>query len=323
MFSDRAADRLTTRGHEVVLVDARDADFFERVQSCDGFLWWFPPGALPRELGKRVLSALDHATHLHVLPDWRSCWHFDDKIAQTYLLQAAGIPMPATRIFWRYEDAIAFCRTARYPLVLKLPNGYRAENVALLRNPREAETMARRLFGAGVTSLQPRRFATLRALLRPLRNRLAAWRGRPPLSEPQSHRGSMLLQEFVPDNDFDTRVTIIGNRAFAFRRRNRPDDFRASGGGLNDYDPANIDHDAIELAYRVADTLGMPTVCVDVMRTNGTPCITELSYFYEPRLIRACPGHWLRDGTWVAGAMTPEDAVVDDFVSKLRPSTGG
>ena len=39
-------------------------------------------------------------------------------------------------------------------------------------------------------------------------------------------RGYVYFQDFIPDNQFDTRVTVIGNRAFAFIRKVRPGDFR-------------------------------------------------------------------------------------------------
>jgi hypothetical protein len=324
-FSERWVARLTELGHDVQLVSVRDPDFLERVKACDGFLWWFPPLPYPRELGKRLLPALDHATSVHatnvfVHPDWRSCWHFDDKVAQTYLLQAVGIPMPRTWVLWRYDEAIEFCRTAQYPLVIKLSSGFRSENVGLLRDRPEAERMARRFFGAGVSALHPRRFESLRAATRPFRNWLQLRRGRAPLSPPVVHRNHMLVQEFVAGNDFDTRVTIIGDRAFSWRRGNRPNDFRASGGGFNDYDPGKIDRDALLLAFQAAQTLRMPSVCFDILRRGGSPVITELSYFYESHLVAACPGHWRkRDGEleWVEGSMRAEDAVLDDFLARL------
>ena len=57
---------------------------------------------------------------------------------------------------------------------------------------------------------------------------------------PESQRSYILWQEFIPDNQRDFRVTIIGRRyAFVFWRNNRPGDFRASGSGLIDYDVAD------------------------------------------------------------------------------------
>lgn len=319
-FSARWVERLTAAGHEVELVSVRDPDFLERVSACDGFLWWFPPLPYPRELGKRLLSALDHATNVFVHPDWRSCWHFDDKVAQTYLLQAAGIPMPRTWVLWRYDEAMEFCRTAQYPLVIKLSSGFRSENVGLLRNRAEAERMAQRLFGAGVSALRPRKLEPLRVATRPFRNWLRLRLGRAPLSLPVVHRNYMLVQEFVAGNEFDTRVTIIGDRAFAWRRNNRPNDFRASGAGRNDHDPAKIDRDALRLAFHAARTLRMPSLCFDVLRRDGKPVITEVSYYFESKSVPLSSGHWRLDGDelrWIEGTMRAEDAVLDDFLARL------
>lgn len=319
-YSDRWVPRLTELGHEVRLVSVSSPDFLERVAECDGFLWWFPPIARVREVGKLLLGALDHSAKVMVHPDLRSCWHFDDKIAQAYLLQSSGVPMPKTWVFWRYDMAMEFFRTATYPLVTKLSSGVRSENVALLRNAKEARRMARRMFGTGVETLLPRRFAKLRVAVRPFRN---AWRfalGRPPLQRPAVHRNYMLVQEFVEGNEFDTRVTVIGNRAFAFRRSNRPNDFRASGSHIQDDDPSKIDLDAIRLAFAAAQTLRMPALCFDILRHQGSPVITEISYYFNAPSIRECPGHWReRDGEldWMAGSTHAEDAVLDDFLARL------
>jgi hypothetical protein len=319
-YSDRWIERLTELGHDVQLVNVRADDFIERVSTCDGFLWWFPPGPLPRELGRRLLTALAQMPNLLAAPDWRSCWHFDDKIAQSYLLRAAGIPMPKTHVFWLYSDAVEFLRHAQYPLVLKLSYGYRARNVGLLRNRLEAEAMARRLFGAGVVTLEPRRFDTLRAMVRSIRSWIGMRLGRAPLPKASRQQSSMLVQEFVPGNEFDTRVTIIGDRAFAWRRGNRPNDFRASGGGRNDTNPANIESDVVRLAFHVAQTLQMPSMSTDVLRLDGRPVITEVSYYYEQPLIHACAGHWRLHGNdleWIEGPIRAEDAILDDFLSRL------
>lgn len=322
-FSARWVERLTELGHEARLISVRDPDFLERVQECDGFLSWFPPLAGPRESGRRVLSALSHATDLVVHPDWRSCWHFDDKAAQAYLLQAAGIPMPATRVFWRFDEAMKFFRTAEYPLVLKLSAGFRAVNVGLLRNRAEAERMARRLFGGGVSSLRPRRFEGLRAAVRPLRNWLRRRLGRAPLAPRVLQRDFMLVQEFVRGNDFDLRVTIIGDRAFVAHRRNRPNDFRASGSGNTDLEPSILDADAIRLVFRAAQTLRMPSMCADVLRSAGNPVISEISHYFESWQIHLCPGHWRVAGdelTWIDGPMYAEDAILDDFLGRVGSS---
>jgi glutathione synthase/RimK-type ligase-like ATP-grasp enzyme len=130
----------------------------------------------------------------------------------------------------------------------------------------------------------------------------------------------MLVQELVAGNDFDTRVTIIGNRAFAWRRGNAPGDFRASGSGREDLDPAAIDPAAIRLAFRTARTLGMPTAAMDMLRREGEVVVTEVSYYFEPFMLRRCLGHWRSDGDalhWVEGPVQPEVAILDDFLERV------
>ena len=41
---------------------------------------------------------------LKVFPDFNTSWHFDDKIAETYLLQSISAPIPQSYIFYNYED---------------------------------------------------------------------------------------------------------------------------------------------------------------------------------------------------------------------------
>ena len=319
-FSDRWIPQLKAMGHDVRELMVTAPDFLERVNECDGFLWWFPPLPRPREVGKRVLQALDHAGKVFVHPDARSCWHFDDKVAQAYLLQSCDVPMPHTRVFWRYDHAIEFFRGAQFPVVVKLSAGVRSQNVALLRTFAEAQRLARRMFGSGVETLGPRRFSALRVASRPLRSAVQLHVFGAPLPRPEVHRGYMLVQEFVAGNDFDTRVNVIGNRAFAFRRPNRPNDFRASGSQMPDDDPSKISLDAIRLAFDASKKLRMPILCFDILRRNDEPVITEISYYFNAPTIGACPGHWRMQNDelqWIDGRMRAEDAVLEDFLARL------
>src|SRR5699024_410740 len=183
-------------------------------------------------------------------------------------------------------------------------------------------------FGPGVVSLGQRPGSRTRLLLRRLRAAAKAARGGNPYgptTESDVQHGYFLAQEFLPDNPFDMRVTITGNRAFVFRRFNRPGDFRASGSGNFDWDPAQVGEDAVRLGYRVAHQLGSQTVTVDILRRNAEPVIVELGLAYASWCVRDCPGHWRLDGSpesgslqWVEGSMEPADAIFSDFVAQVR-----
>lgn len=340
-YSTRWAELARQSSHEVRLVNAFQPDFFAQLAGCDGFMWSFAHPPFPRNFGKRLLPAIEHGLGIPVFPSWRTAWHFDDKLSQQYLLQAAGIPTPWTWIFWRAEAALEFCRSASYPLVIKLATGIVAENVRLLDSVGEAEHWIRRLFGPGVTALdEPRpRYRRLFARLRAAaRFALTGWPSVTGTSRTDLQRGYLLIQEFLPGNQFDTRVTIIGNRAFAFRRFNRPNDFRASGSGLRDLDPSRIDLDAVRLAFRVAQVLGAhQSLAVDVLRRGPErePVITEISYYYEGWVLHEeCSGHWVLHGDpdtgdleWINRRIRAEDAIWEDFIAEVvalqgRPAPG-
>ena len=53
-------------------------------------------------------------------------------------------------------------------------------------------------------------------------------------------RGYAYFQDFIPDNDSDIRVIIIGDKAFGIKRMTRNNDFRASGSGLISYEIEDI-----------------------------------------------------------------------------------
>jgi hypothetical protein len=316
-FSKRWIEVVQDKGHIAHLVDAYSPAFFAQLEGCHAFMWWFPQMPGRGNWAKRLMLALDHALDIPLFPNRQSVWHFDDKIAQTYLLQAAGIPSPRTWVFWHKKDALSFCRTAQYPLVIKLAAGVMSRNVNLLHNVSEAEYWINRLFGAGLFSMEhPLNLARKR--IRDSFRLLAKGLPPRPARRADLQTNYLLVQEFLPGNDFDTRVVVIGNRAFGFRRWNRPGDFRASGSGRLDRDPEQVEPDALRLAFRAARTLRTQSLSVDVLRRDGEPLLSEISYYYERFGAAGCPGHWELRGSdkleWVEGQMAPEDAIIEDFL---------
>jgi glutathione synthase/RimK-type ligase-like ATP-grasp enzyme len=146
-------------------------------------------------------------------------------------------------------------------------------------------------------------------------------KGRFPERPWELHKNYVLFQEFIADNPFDIRIVIIGNRAFAKRRFNRSNDFRASGNGRTDTDPSMIDHRAISLAFKVSKVLGTQSLAFDILCRNREYVVSEISYTYPSWSQHLCPGHWRRKGekiVWEQGQMWPEEAQVEDFLVRLK-----
>ena len=321
--SARWAELLAAAGHTVRGVDVHRADILEQLRGCDGFMWRWAQFQGMYQIARRLLPVIEYRLGLAVYPDWNTCWHYDDKIAQRYLLEAAGLPIPRT---WVWFDAAAGAsghRAASYPLVLKLSSGAGSNNVRLVRNEKEAARWIRRLFGSGVFSLSPGASPwSWRTLRRVAAKKLLGTQPLP--SVDQWHRNYVLFQEFLPDNRFDTRIVVIGHRAFGFRRLNRPHDFRASGSGRIDYTPGAIDERFVRLAFTTAAKLGTQSCAIDGLYRGGEPVLGETTYNYMPFFVWQCPGHWQLQGdpaagplVWRDGRMWPEEAQVQDFLVRL------
>lgn len=330
-YSDRWFELASESDVEAVRVDVYSPDVLKTIAGCDAFMWRYDPSAQRRLFAARLLYAIEFGLGLPVFPSLGSRWHFEDKIGQYYFLAAAGIPTPATTVCWTREQAITFCDDASYPFVLKLATGFAGSNVRLMRTREEALFHVDALFTHGIISLGYGPAPRARLLLRRLRAASELIRGRNPYgptADADLQYGYFLAQEFVPDNAFDIRVTIIGNRAFAVRRFNRPGDFRASGSHLVDRDPSQIGEDAIRLGFRVALASGAQTISVDILRSKTGLVVGELGLAYPQLVLREHPGHWVLQGQpdsgsleRVEGSRDPAYLVFADFVAHVRQST--
>jgi glutathione synthase/RimK-type ligase-like ATP-grasp enzyme len=300
--------------HEVREVDVRRADILEQLRGCDGFMWRYGHHASMKQIAKRLLPVVEQQLGLLVYPDQNSCWHYDDKISQAYLLSAAGIPTPKTWVWYDQLSALTWAESSTYPLVIKLYSGAGGANVELVESFAEAKRWIDLLFDFGLENFSSAKL-TLKSRFKAMKNvflngvQTPLW---------DWHRGYVLFQEFLADNHFDTRITVIGDKAFGFRRFNRINDFRASGSGNIDWEPTAISESFVRLAFDVATHLGTQSCAIDGLLRNGQSVVAEISYTYASWAVQSCPGHWDRELNWHEGQMWPEEAQIEDFLQKLK-----
>lgn len=318
-FSAEWQEHARRRGIAAEVIDPMKPGALERIRGADAFMWRYNFQSPWIDVAPRLMNAVEDGLGIPVWPPRPMRATFEDKIAQSYMLESLGIPHPKTWVFWREEEAMAALGELPFPLVAKLSRGIKSRGVALIRDRREAERLIRRMFSFGQSTLnftRNRKAAALgkySAILRSLA------RGR---IEGHLERNYVLFQEFIPGADRDTRLCIQGNRAFATTRLNREQDFRASGSGVTESDPALIDPAAIELGFDFARRLGVDCLVLDILQKDGRPCIGEYSHTSALYVARICGGHWLRDGS---GALTyidrPVDwaaAIFDDFTASIE-----
>lgn len=331
------SDHLRSKSIQVKLFAEITDQAVADLSSCDGLMWRFTHSPRSHLRAKLILKAAEHGLGMLVWPNQRSAWHYDDKMAQYWLLSAIGAPQPRTNFFVNRTKALDWARSATYPQVFKLRGGASSQSVCLVKSFPEAERLIERSFWRGLSgshrldriahgdkgSLLSRLMSLPRNISREIWHSFLY--GDDHLFEPRvphiwsSENETVVMQEFLPNNEHDFRVTVIGPRAFAYRRFNRPQDFRASGSGIFDVNPEKIDLNAVRIAHEASKKLGFDCMAYDFLRDqNGELVILEISYTFVSRMVQKCPGYWDRDLKWHEGSVWPQDAICEDFIRLLQ-----
>lgn len=327
-FSRRWIECCQTRAIPYEIVNCYRSDVMNTLRAFDGLLWHFHHiNAIDLLIARHVLTAAEYMG-LEVFPNRSTAWHFDDKLAQKYVLEAIHAPVPATYVFYDKAEALDWLRHAEYPLVWKLRRGAGSHNVRLVENFQSARRLCATAFAEGVNPV-PRYFkdvgmrlkkvggtSDLRAKLQRLPRAYLARRAQ--RRQAIYERGYVMFQQFIPDNKTDTRITVIGDRAFGFRRHIRRNDFRASGSGSVCYDRDGIDPECLRIAFTVSDALNAQSLALDFVQDHtGRQYVLEISYGYMPDTVRKCGGCWDRDLKWHEGDFRPEDLILGDLLASI------
>jgi len=327
-YSDRWILYAKNKGYDIKIVDVQSNDILRQLDNCQGLMWRFSISPAERAIYSRLLPILEKEMHLNIFPNWKTMWHYDDKITQNYLLKAHNIPIPKTWVFWKAQEADEFCASSNYPMVLKLAGGASSVNVQLIENYQQAKKWINLLYSSGLHSLkipEPLRVKNFQSRIKNALRFLFKGKLPNPGKYWQLNKNYFLLQEFLPNNQYDIRITVIGKRAFGYRRFNRQNDFRASGSGSFDVNPKEIDIDAVQLGFITANRLQMQSVAVDIIHNGNEYVVNEVSYTFVDWMVYECPGYWVMKGDecsqdeiiWNAERLHPADAIIEDFLGQL------
>jgi glutathione synthase/RimK-type ligase-like ATP-grasp enzyme len=308
------------------IVNCYQNDIIYQLGDCDALMWHHSQNN-PNDLliAKQILFSLKHSGKV-LFPDFNTNWHFDDKLGQKYLLESLGAPLVKTSVFFNKPDALKWVSTTNFPLVFKLRRGAGSSNVKLVKTKRDAKKIIKTAFGQGFPNynglsalkeiLRKRGYgrATFKELLIGIGGLLIS----PRYSKVAGReRGYVYFQEYIPDNAYDIRVIVIGNKAFAIKRLIRKNDFRASGSGNIIYSKENFDNETIELAFSISEKLNSQCTAFDFIYNNKRPLIVEISYGFDPNGYDPCIGYWERDLKWIEGSFNPYGWMVDEVIHEV------
>jgi glutathione synthase/RimK-type ligase-like ATP-grasp enzyme len=309
------------------VVNCYDTDIIQKLSDCDALMWHhYHLSGKDTLFAKQLLYSLELSGKV-VYPDFRTDWHFDDKLGQKYLMESIDAPLIPSYAFYSKESARKWAETTSFPKVFKLRRGSSSRNVRLVRSRKEAGQLINRAFGRGFKQYDA--WAEL----------IERWRlyriGQSQLKEvfdgvgrlfypiPYTRiigrdRGYIYFQDFVPGNTHDIRINYVFNKCFGTRRGVRPGDFRASGSYIVDTDQAKIPEKAIRIAFDVASRLKLQTAAFDFILSDDEPVIVEVSYGFAYPKFQFELGYWDSGLTYHPGTFNPFGWIVDGVIEAIR-----
>ena len=93
-------------------------DFWDKVKSIDLFLFRWAHTDNDHQFVHTILPIIENYLLIKCFPNLDTCWHYDDKIKQYYLLKNLGYPIVESYIFWKKKTALEWADKAKYPVVL-------------------------------------------------------------------------------------------------------------------------------------------------------------------------------------------------------------
>lgn len=310
-----------------IIVDCFENDIIKTLKEnkATHLLWHFGQNWKDLLTARNILFSAE-MMGLIVYPNKYTSWHFDDKIAQKYLLEAMDIDLVNSYVF--YDPVLArklINELTVFPVVAKLRRGSGATSVKLLKSHNQFLKYLNKMFSNGFNPTSSlahdflkrarsiKTFTDYKAVLNKFIirffNKIFGVHVYP------KELGYIYFQEFVKNNTFDIRIIVIGDKAFGIKRMVRKNDFRASGSGKIEYDINQIDIKCVKKGFEVSEKLKTQSIAIDfVFNIDGDPQVIEISYGFAPRAYDFCQGFWDKNLSFHKGSYILEHCIIENML---------
>jgi glutathione synthase/RimK-type ligase-like ATP-grasp enzyme len=285
-------------------------NIIEDIRDYNVLLWHFSGYNLHDMLIARSILYSAKAMGLKVFPDFEEAWHFDDKMAENYMLHAINAPIPKYYHFYTLDKLVEWLdENPQFPIVAKLKNGSGSNNVKLINDRTEAIKYGLRMFKKGFNSSpsiifkassnvrSAKKVSTFINRAKRIPEFLCTVKNAREF--PKEH-GYVLFQEVIPNDGYDLKIVVIGNKLSFIVRSVRKGDFRASGGGDLFFDKNYVTRNILETAFATNDALSFKCMGYDYIVHNktGEAKIVETSYGFSHSALLQAGGYFDRRGNW-------------------------
>ena len=326
-FSDRWINYCEENAISYKIVNVYKTDIIEQVSDCSALMWHHNHSLYTDTLFAKQLSFSLEQAGKYVFPDFATCWHFDDKIGQKYLFESINAPCVHTHVFYSKIQALSWVEKATFPKVFKLRGGAGSNNVKLIHTKKEAIKFVKKAFSKGFKPYSAlNKFkdtcsefikgeTTFKGVLYRfykvffVKNNSQIF---------PNEKGYFYVQDFIPNNPFDIRVIVIGKRAFAIKRVNRENDFRASGSGKIIFNKKEIDERCVKLAFNINNKIKSQCIAYDfVFDSKNNPLIIEVSFGFYSTTYENCEGYWDSDLNWYDTKIDPLGWITENLINEV------
>lgn len=310
------------------IVNCYETGIIKQLHDCDALMWHYNQSNYKDMLfAKQLINALEICGKI-TFPDYKTSWHFDDKVGQKYLFEAIEAPLVPSYVFYSEDEALKWVQDTIFPKVFKLRGGAGSTNVKLVRSSLHAKRLVKKAFGNGFSQFD--RFGHLKERIRKYKERKENYIGvikgigrllfKPEFAKMHSkEKGYVYFQDYIPDNKFDIRVIIIGEKAFAIKRMVRKNDFRASGSGNILYEKEHFDNNTIKLSFELAQKIESQCAALDfVYDCDNNPLVVEISYGFVSSGYLPCVGYWDPKLNFHFGYTNPEEWMIESVIDSIN-----
>lgn len=261
-------------------------------------------------MAKNILFTLEEQGK-KVFPSFKDAWHFDDKLAETYLLESINAPIPNSFYYYDIKNLEADIKNnvLSFPIIAKLRNGSGAHNVKKIDSAKELMNYGKKMFTSGLSSAPSLLYKASSNIesSKSIETFINRAKRIPEFLKSLSNakkfnveRGYVYLQEFIPNNGYDLRVVVVKDKLSSIVRNVRKGEFRASGGGDYYYDREKATKNIIDSAFKTSDNLGFQCMGYDYVVDNNTGegKIVEMSFGFPHHVVLGAKGYFDRNGKW-------------------------
>jgi glutathione synthase/RimK-type ligase-like ATP-grasp enzyme len=298
----------------------------KKLMEFDVILWHYSNYSFKDMLmAKNILFTLEEHGK-KVFPSFKDAWHFDDKLAETYLLESINAPIPKSYYYYDNKSLEVDINSLSFPIIVKLRNGSGSHNVKMLKSKQELYSYSKKMFTSGISSAPSLMYKassniksskSLKTFINRAKRIPEFLRSLSNAKKFNIERGYVYLQEFIPNDGYDLKIVVVGNKLSFIGRNIREGEFRASGGGDLFYDRNRITKDVIDSAFKTSDTLGFQCMGYDYVVNSETQkgIIIEISYGFSHQALLSAEGYFDRNGEWHDEPLNvPEDVLKNMMV---------